>query len=405
MRDRGIGKLWAVALSLNVAGFSIAPAWAATCNVGLPSAQFTPLTDFQAGELYLGLYPGKLYSNGTNIAPDDHIADGLTFAANIVPRLPGGQQNDTNGKIVFLSLGFSNNTIEFCGGNAFFADDPDDPRPTACPAPKPLQHHSACTSADSFCPYNQPESFMGQAFTETHSPPHDGKIWPVDGAKANRTLETWDPTIGGYTEYDRVRDEILTPAGLSEAQVQSIWFKSADNMKRDLNISLPDPNADAFTAETRLGNIMRAIRLRYPNARQVFISPRTYGGYASVAHNPLNPEPYAYELGFAIKWLVDAQIQEMRPPHTIDPIAGDLRYGGTGSSPLSTWIDWGPYIWADGHNCPTGFACLNSDFRGPSNNGVQNECTHPSTSGEQKVGKQLLDFINASAYTNWFRTH
>ena len=37
-----------------------------------------------------------------------------------------------------------------------------------------------------------------------------------------------------------------------------------------------------------------------------YLSSRTYGGYATT---PLNPEPYAYESAFAVKWLIKQQIK------------------------------------------------------------------------------------------------
>src|ERR671936_402607 len=47
--------------------------------------------------------------------------------------------------------------------------------------------------------------------------------------------------------------------------------------------------------------IVAILRARYPNLKLVYVSSRTYGGYATT---PLNPEPYAYDSGFAVKWLV-----------------------------------------------------------------------------------------------------
>src|SRR5262245_56345681 len=92
------------------------------------------LTDFPAGHLYLGAYPGLLYE-GSNQMPADHDADGRAFAANIQPRDAAGNVCTTIGpgcKIVFLSIGFSNNTIEWCGGQGI-GGDPDDPAASACP--------------------------------------------------------------------------------------------------------------------------------------------------------------------------------------------------------------------------------------------------------------------------------
>src|SRR5262249_24967499 len=122
--------------------------------------------------------------------------------------------------------------------------------------------------------------------------------------------------------------------------------------------------------------------------RLVFISSRIYAGYATTT---LNPEPYAYESGFGVKWLIEAQIRQMRNG-TIDPRAGDLNYNTV--APL---IAWGAYLWADGTNPrPEGLVWLQQDFEAK-------DGTHPSQSGEQKVGRLLLRFFKSSSVTKcWF---
>src|SRR6202035_4945136 len=119
---------------------------------------------------------------------------------------------------------------------------------------------------------------------------------------------------GGPNQYDRVRDSVLTPAGFTELQVQAVWLKQADINPSD---SLPSTSADAYKLEGYLGQIVRAIKARWHNVKQVFISSRIYAGYAT---DTLNPEPYAYESGFAVKWLIQAQITQRRT-HVVDPIA------------------------------------------------------------------------------------
>ena len=402
-------KPCAVVLIISLVLFNVPVLRADTCDVSPGFPPLTPLTDFAPGELYKG-FPGFLY-DGSNNVPAGHDNDGLFFASKIQPRDTTGKPSAT-GRIVFLGIGFSNATIEFCGANAFFNNDPDDPQATSCPMPAPLKRSPVQCTPLVNCPYNQVESFMGQAFNDPGLD-HTGTISLVDGAKGGETLADWDPwaptnqhcPADCWFNYERV-DAILASNPnlvLSAKQVQSIWLKSADSHP---TISLPDPNADAFQAERFLGDIMRAIRMRYPNARQVFISPRIYGGYANnpLSNNMLNPEPFAYELGFAIKWLIQAQISEINGG-PIDPIAGDLRYSVPApGTPPSTWINWGPYLWADGNSCKAGFACLNSDMRYRGSGSTTEECTHPSTNGEQKVGAKMLDFMKTAPYTGWFRS-
>lgn len=397
-----------------------------TCNVAPgPDMGETPLTDFTVGQLYRGLFPGFLYDY-SNTAPIDHDMDGLTLASMIQPLDINGNPSP-NGRIVFLSIGFSNNTIEFCGGMNFYDTDGsmDDPAATDCVPPAPL---TVCTGSN--CPFNfegGQQSFMEQAFAPNSGADQSGKIVLVDGAKGGQTLPDWDPFSPDNrncpsdcrADYERI-DRILASnpnEHFSKLQVQSIWIKDSDSLKYQPRPALcppypqacpsPNPGNDAFAAEGYMGDILRAIRQQYPNLKQVFMSPRIYGGYANTAGQTLNPEPYAFEIGLSIKWLIGSQITEQRG-HGGDGRAGNLTYS---VPPLRTdaapWVAWGPYLWANGPNArndgfPGWFA---RDLRGTSQadgNIVTNECTHPSINGERKVGKLLLDFMLSSSYTGWF---
>lgn len=77
----------------------------------------------------------------------------------------------------------------------------------------------------------------------------------------------------------------------------------------------PDPNGAI---------VLLALVVRYPNLATGFFSSRVYAGYASTA---LNPEPCAYGSGFAVKWLVEAEIREMTDG-IIDPRAGTIDLAG-----------------------------------------------------------------------------
>ncbi len=318
----------------------------ATSVLAQTPLSFTPLNDLGPG-LYLDQFQGGLYPNGSNEVPPAHAAEGLARALAIRPLNTLGEPDD-DGKYVLISIGMSNTTQEFCSGIT-----------------------GACSSY----------SFMGQA--AVHQAVDHTSLFVVDGAKGGKPAADWDSP--NDPDYDRIVNELLTPNGLSEQQVQAAWVKVANPGP---TVSLPDANADAYRLVRQMGDISRALKVRYPNLQQLFFSSRIYAGYATTT---LNPEPYAYESGLAVKWLIEAQIDQMNGG-TDDSLAGDLDY----SSGVAPWLAWGPYLWADGLTPRSdGLIWEQADF--------SNDGTHPSVFGREKVGTMLMDFMLNSAFTqSWF---
>ena len=340
-----------VAPSPRSLAFAILLTCAAPLAAQIPSFVATPLNEMGQSRTYLG-FSGGLYPGGSNVPPPAHAAAGLTRALAIQPLDTSGNPSPS-GRIALLSIGMSNTTQEFCSQNG-------------------LQPCDSWT-------------FIGQALPDggvDHT-----ALALVNGARGGHTVSYWDSPDD--PDYDRVRDLDLASQGLTEAQVQAIWLKEANPQP---SVSLPDPNADAYLLESSLGDVVRAARIRYPHLQCIFLSSRIYGGYAT---SNLNPEPYAYETGFSVKWLVQAQIDQMANGGVIvDPRAGDLDYD-TGAAP---WIGWGPYLWADGTTPrgSDGLVWLPEDFQ-------TSDYTHPSQLGETKVGAMLLSFFSADPRTRpWF---
>jgi hypothetical protein len=309
-----------------------------------PPGTIMPLT--QLTTTYFGL-PGGLYPDGTNEPPADHAAAGHAALARIEPLNTEGLP-DPNGKIVMVSVGMSNTTQEFCSqGGA-----------------------SPCTSW----------SFMGQA--EEDPAVDRTHLVIVNGANGGAGADTWDEPDDG--NYDRVNRTWLQDRNLTVEQIQIAWVKQA---LPHPTVSLPAANANAYELEQDLGEIVRAMKVRWPNLRIVFFSSRTYGGYATTT---TNPEPFAYETAFSARGVIEAQIVQARTG-AIDAQSGDV--GLAGGAP---WLAWGPYLWADGETPRAdGLVWLRSDFG--------DDGTHPSVLGERKVGTLLLDFLKSSPFAQcWF---
>lgn len=188
----------------------------------------------------------------------------------------------------------------------------------------------------------------------------DPRLVVVDGAQGGVTAADWsNPGCACWTQVV----SRLQAAGVTAAQVTTAWVKLADRQ----------PNEGWPTHAERLrDNITRVVQLlpqRFPNLRIAYLSSRIYAGYATTT---LNPEPYAYQSGFSVRWTIEAQLR------------GGLRY--TGTSPEAPWLAWGPYLWADGTTARSdGLTWACGDFAG--------DGTHPGTTGRQKVAAALLTFV------------
>jgi hypothetical protein len=288
------------------------------------STGLVPLTD-PSGE-YRG-EKGGLYPEGRNTPPGAHAAAGLKIARGIKP-LDADGRPATNGKIVLLSVGMSNTTQEF-------------------------------------------SAFQRLARADSALNP---RIVLVDGAQGGQTAAV---TAQSDANYWTVNQERLTAAGVTAAQVQVVWLKQANARPTH---GFP---AEAKKLQADLVATLHHLSEKFPNLKIAYLSSRTYGGYATTS---LNPEPYAYESGFAVKWTIADQINGMP----------DLSYVGDTAAVRSPWLAWGPYLWTDGtKGRADGFVWQREDC-GP-------DGTHPSEKGRHKVAELLLNFLkNEPTAQPWF---
>jgi len=300
-------------------------------RVSTDTSALKPLTELGTAE-YHG-FPGGLYPDGKNERPAAQEAAGVALAKTIRPLDTDGRPG-ADGKIVVLSVGMSNTAQESDGFRRLLARYPD-------------------------------------------KNPH---VVFVNGAQGGMTAKAiQDPDDHGTgTRYWSVVDDRLRSAGVTRAQVQAVWLKEADAGPTE---GFPK-YAQALQAE--LAKIVQLLPSRFPNVKLVYLSSRVYAGYAT---SRLNPEPYAYESGFAVKWLIEAQTKG-EPALNFDPAKGPVK---------SPWLSWGPYLWANGARPrkDNGLTYAESDF-GP-------DGTHPSAGGVEKVARELLHFFKTDATARpWF---
>jgi hypothetical protein len=213
-------------------------------------------------------------------------------------------------------------------------------------------------------------------------PDKNQKLVIVDGAQGGMTARTItnpdDPRMQVFWE---TVDSRLAAAEVTARPVQVVWLKEADARP---TTGFP---GHSLTLQSELEAVTHLLKERFPNLRLTYCSSRIYAGYAS---SNLNPEPYAYESGFAVKWLIEKQINGS-PDLNFDPSHGEV---------TAPWLSWGPYLWADGLNPRSdGLTWSCSDYA--------NDGTHPAPGGARdKVARMLLEFFKTdSTASGWFLNH
>ena len=291
----------------------IPTAIAADCSQ--TSVGLTPLMDLGTGT-YKG-FEGGLYPSGKDGLPKAYRDIGKRRAGKIQPLNANGAPS-ANGRIVLLSVGMSNTQQKF-------------------------------------------GAFMQQEQSDSLVNPH---LVLVNGAQGGQDAVTIANPDAPF--WEKI-DGRLAESNVNRQQVEVVWLKEA--IARE---DRPFPD-DAQGLQDLLRQIVQIMKGRYPNLKIVYLASRTYGGYATT---DLNPEPFAYESGFAVKWLVGEDIASPAKEHP--------------------WLAWGPYLWTDGLDGRSdGLVWTCQD--------VESDGTHPSSSGEQKVATLLGSFFTKKSTAKpWF---
>jgi len=304
------------------------PALVDAADCTMTSIGLTPINDLGTGT-YLG-FQGGLYPGGAKLRPAGHEAAGLSLARSIGPMNANGDP-DPNGQYVLLSIGMSNANQEF---NVFVSD----------------------ANAD---------------------PGKDPALVIVNGAQGGAKASDWaSPTSPVWSELMTT----LSQQSVNANQVAVVWTKLAN--------SASNRTTDEYRQrlQTNSEDVFKVAQSKFPNLKLAYLASRIYAGYAT---SSLNPEPFAYEFGFVMKWVIEKQLSG-------DP---SLNFDAANGLVNAPWLSWGPYLWADGlmpRSDGLIWAC--SDLRA-------DDGTHPSDAGKQKVASILLDFVNTdSTAKEWFLT-
>ena len=302
---------------------------------GRETTGLVPITEM--GEAQYQGQTGGLYGGGQNVPPEAHARAAQERTALIQPLDPNGISSAA-GVIALVSVGMSNTTQEF-------------------------------------------STFKRRADADPNKSPG---VVLVDCAQGGMAARQWayPETVIAQNRPSPwvVMDQRLKKARVDPNQVQVVWMKQAEMNPAQYG-AFP---AHAQTLRDNMAIILRELKTRFPNLRIAYLSSRIYAGYAGTG---LNPEPYAYESAFSVRWLIEDQIRG-DPELNCDPVKGEVK------APL---LLWGPYLWADGitPRRSDGVVWNPEDF-GP-------DGTHPSTSGREEVARMLLGFFANDANTRrWF---
>jgi hypothetical protein len=325
-KSKSIIRLLAVAAGLLVLSSSLAGgAKGDDKREEQPSTGLKPLPEMTADDRYKG-EDGGLYGGGKNEPPPAHQLAAQEALKQITPLDAQGKPSP-EGKIVFISLGMSNTFGEF----RLFKDLADgDPQKS----PEVLLVNCA----------------IGGAGVSSWAKPGSG---------------TWQQVA------DRLKE-----ARVSREQVQVAWIKHAE----------PGPSPDttplqyARKVKEDLASSLAITRSTFPNLRVAYLSSRIYGGYNIAGIRRVNPEPFAYETAFAVRWVIQDQIKSETKGKVEGPV-----------------LLWGPYLWADG------ITPRKSDGLVWERKDLGEDGVHPSKSGGQKVANLLLEFFkNDAGAKTWF---
>lgn len=294
------------------------------------SGPLVPLTDLGT-KLYLNSESGGLYANGSNVDDPVHDSYGQGLAAGIQP-LDSNGNYDPNGKYVLLGIGLS------------------------------------VTQQDL-------DQFVPMANVDPAKNPH---LVVVNGGTGGATAGGLTSTVNNVF-WQSITNDYLPNAGVTANQVVAVWFMDVDGGPTGVFPS------DMTTLQSQLETIAQNLLKFFPNVKMAYASSLYYTGYSNGVKN-LDPEPYAYESGFAVKNMIQDQLNGQ----------GNLNFDPSKGAVVAPWLAWGPYMWANGMS-------PRSDGLLWTCHDMQSDGTHPNTGARMKAAGVLLNFFKLDdTATPWY---
>jgi hypothetical protein len=297
-----------------------------------PQDPLIALTDLGTGT-YVGTdgltYEGGLYPDGSNVDPLEHDSAGVALAKAIQP-LDAEGNPDPNGVYALMSIGISSTQQEWYEVQQLGNADPE---------------------------------------KNTHLVLVNGAVPGVqagsDSDRACSDMSGWANPTDFYWPF--IANVVTAQNGVTADQVVSIWF---EDIIADAPANVISVEKDAYEC------VAQNVLTYFKNVKLMFFSSSLYTGYSN-GLSKLDPEPYAYQAGFAMQGTIADQIN--------------------GNIPQTPWLGWASYNWTNGlYGRDDGLTWSCQDAKA---NGI-----HPSlVVGREKVGSLLLDYFKTADVTApWF---
>lgn len=183
-----------------------------------------------------------------------------------------------------------------------------------------------------------------------------------------KAAESW--SVASNTVWTKTVSRVQRKGTVNDVQVA--WIELADRVFEPYPV---DPTLYIETLKNRIKSTITILKQKFPKIQIVYLSSRTYGGYATAGST--NPEPFAYASGFACQQTI-------------------LELMGNTNLPV---VVWGVYFWADGLNPRSDGLVWNREDFGDDGMHPSGSAPFPAGFGTTKCANLMFDFFRLEP---WF---